>query len=342
MPGETDSATSNFGRRRSAHRIAQVIVLAHVCLGMACLAAVRGWAQEPAAAKPAEGEETTEAVIAKVAIASPCAVKRAGGSLGSVDGWIALNALGVTDVTPGKPVKNATTPAAPATIPAADQDASKMLPDPCGAPAEAIDYFKRFLTGPATKQVTPKDKAWLAARDVMDPFNALTILFSSAITIGTNSHSAYGPGFRGFGRYVGVSYTQDMTGEFFSTFLIDSIARQDPHYHRMGTGKLVRRGLHAALQVLWTEGDNGKGMLNYGNLVGFAIDDEIGNLYVPGQQTNASATVERYFSGLASAPIDNFITEFLPDIASHIHVRVVLIQRIINQVAKSGGASSSP
>jgi hypothetical protein len=322
--------------------IARVMVLAIVWLGMAWLAAVRGFAQEPAAAKPAEGEETTEAVIAKLAIASPCAVKRAGGSLGSVDGWIALNALGVTDVTPGKPVKNTATAATPATIPAADQDASKMLPDPCGAPAEAIDYFKRFLTGPATKQVTPKDKAWLAARDVMDPFNALTILFSSAITIGTNSHSAYGPGFRGFGRYVGVSYTQDMTGEFFSTFLIDSIARQDPHYHRMATGSLVRRGVHAALQVLWTEGDNGKGMLNYGNLVGFAIDDEIGNLYVPGQQTHASATVERYFSGLASAPIDNFITEFLPDIASHIHVRVVLIQRIINQVAKSGGTSSSP
>jgi hypothetical protein len=160
--------------------------------------------------------------------------------------------------------------------------------------------------------------------------------------IGTNSHSAYGPGLGGFGRYVGVSYTQDMTGEFFSTFLIDSIARQDPHYHRMASGSLVRRGVHAALQVLWTESDSGKGMLNYGNLVGFAIDDEIGNLYVPGQQTHASATAERYFTGLASAPIDNLITEFLPDIASRFHVRVVLIQRIINQVAKTGGAGSSP
>jgi hypothetical protein len=39
--------------------------------------------------------------------------------------------------------------------------------------------------------------------------------------------------------------------------------------------------------------------------------------------------------GLAIAPTDNFITEFLPDIARRIHVRVVLIQQIINQVAKT-------
>jgi hypothetical protein len=84
---------------------------------------------------------------------------------------------------------------------------------------------------------------------------------------------------------------------------------------------------------LWTEGDNGKGMLNYANLVGFGIDDEIANLYVPGRETNASATGERYGIALATAPIGNFITEFLPDVAKRIHVQVVIVQRIINQVA---------
>jgi len=36
--------------------------------------------------------------------------------------------------------------------------------------------------------------------------------------------------------------------------------------------------------------------------------------------------------------VDNFITEFLPDVARHIHVQVVVIQRVINQVAKTDGA----
>jgi hypothetical protein len=139
----------------------------------------------------------------------------------------------------------------------------------------------------------------------------------------------------GFGRDVGVSYTEDLTGEVVGTFLIPSIAHQDPHYHRMPNATIKRRIAHAIYQVAWTQGDNGRGMMNYADLVGFAIDDEIGNLYVPGRQTNLPASAARYGIGVATAPIDNFVTEFLPDVARRIHVRVVLIQRIINQVAKT-------
>ena len=145
---------------------------------------------------------------------------------------------------------------------------------------------------------------------------------------------------RGFGKYVGVSYAQDMTGEFFGTFLICSLAHQDPHYHRMPSASVPRRFGHALLQVLWSQSDNGKGMPNYANVFGYAIGDEISNLYVPGRETNLTASAERYGIGLATAPIDNLITEFVPDLASHVHVRVVLIQRIINQVAKAEGGAT--
>ena len=204
-----------------------------------------------------------------------------------------------------------------------------------------IDWFARFLNGPEVKPLTPAEKARLAARNVVDPFNAITILGTAAVSVGADSHSAYGPGMTGFGKYVGVSYMQDITGEFFGTFLIPSIVHQDPHYHRMPNASYPRRIRHAIAQVFWTQGDNGKGMVNYANLVGFAIDDEISNLYVPGRETDFSASATRYGIGLATAPIDNFVTEFLPDVARHIHIRVVLIQRIINQVAKQGGPGAS-
>ena len=184
--------------------------------------------------------------------------------------------------------------------------------------------------------MAPNEKLWLAARNVVDPFNTLTILASSAISVGSDSHSAYGPGMNGFGKAVGVSYTEDITAEFFGTFLIPSVAHQDPHFHRIPHAPVERRIAHAIYAVLWTQGDNGKGMANYSNIFGFAIDDEIANLYVPGRQTNLPASAERYGIGFALAPIDNFVTEFLPDIARHIHVRVVLIQRVINHVEKGG------
>jgi hypothetical protein len=211
-------------------------------------------------------------------------------------------------------------------------------PTPCKV--SGGNRYEHFLDGPRTKSITTKDKAWLAARNVADPFNIITILGNAAITIGADSHSAYGPGMAGFGKYTGVSFTQNMTGEFVGTFLISSIAHQDPRYHSMPHASIFRRVEHGIVQVVWTHSDSGKGMLNYANLLGYAIDDEISNLYVPGRQTDASATAARYATGIAFTPIDNFITEFLPDVASHIHIQVVILQRIINQVARTEGGAA--
>ncbi len=211
---------------------------------------------------------------------------------------------------------------------------------PTCPPPPLINFYQRFLNGPDVKPLTPKEKARLAVKNVLDPFNAVTILANAAIAVGADSHSDYGPGMHGFAKVVGVSYSEDMTGEFFGTFLIPSIVHQDPHYHRMPHATIKRRILHAAAQVFWTQGDNGKGMVNYANLVGFPIDLEIANLYVPGEKTNLPSTAIRYASGLAIAPTDNLITEFLPDLARRIHVRVVLVQRIINQVARTEPAGS--
>jgi hypothetical protein len=216
-----------------------------------------------------------------------------------------------------------------------------LISVPCPIYVPIVNWYTRFTDGPKVKPLTPKEKAWLAVRNVADPFNAVTILASSGISVASDSHSPYGPGMPGFGRSVGVAYTQDMTGEFFGTFLIPSLMHQDPHYHREPDAPMLHRIGHAILQVVWTQGDNGKGMLNYANLVGFALDDEVSNLYVPGRATNMPSSASRYGIGLALAPTDNFITEFLPDIAKRIHFRVVLIQRIVNQVAKTDGPGGS-
>jgi len=212
---------------------------------------------------------------------------------------------------------------------------------PCAA-TPRINWYTRFTTGPQVKPLTPAEKGWLAVRNLVDPFNVITVLGDSGIAVASDSHSAYGPGLRGFARNAGVSFTQDATGELFGTFVIPSLVHQDPHYHRMPHASIPRRMAHATLQVLWTQGDNGRGMPNYANIVGFAIDDEISDLYVPGQQTNLPASAARYGIGLGTAPIDNFVTEFVPDLASHIHVQVVVIQRIINQVARTSAAGDTP
>jgi hypothetical protein len=336
--------------RMPRSRIAKLSPIMAAAIGLANLA----WARGPEDVKA--GPELPDAPQAQVSAPgaapahtptpTPCQVKQAGFAM--VYGATAGAAEAQGDSGPAAATANTGNPAAkPGALTGAElipcsTEGSLLTSLPIIKKLPLIDWYARFLDGPQVKPMTPKEKAWLAVRNVADPFNGVTILGSSAIAVAANSHSAYGPGMTGWGKYVGVSYSQDMTGEFFGTFLIPSIVHQDPHYHRMPTASIKRRIAHVMYQVFWTQGDNGKGMLNYADLVGFGIDDEVGNLYVPGQETNSRATAERYGIALATAPIGNAVTEFVPDVARHIHVQVVIIQQIINQVAQTGKTTGQP
>jgi hypothetical protein len=303
-------------------------------------------AQPPVGRASASLPDAPQAQVATPAPASqisPCLVRRA--SVG-----MAYGAASTAFLTPGQAAATGAALSIGKPVAKANAETDALLV-PCNSfiaylpmmkKIPLINWYARFLDGPQVKPMTPKQKAWLAVRNFIDPFNAVTILASSAIAVGSNAQSPYGPGFTGFRRYVGVSYAQDATGEFFGTFLIPSLVHQDPHYHRMPQATLKRRIAHCVYQVVWTQGDNGKGMVNYADVVGFGIDDEVGNLYVPGRETRASASAERYATALATAPIDNIVTEFLPDVARKIHIQVVLIQRIIDQVAKTDTPNNSP
>lgn len=97
--------------------------------------------------------------------------------------------------------------------------------NPC--PSRRHNWYVRFLDGPQRDPRTPREKAWLASRNLADPFELMTIAGDSVIATGLNAHSAYGPGMTGFGGRVGVSFTEEMTVEFVDTFAICSLAHQN-------------------------------------------------------------------------------------------------------------------
>ena len=224
-------------------------------------------------------------------------------------------------------------PAPAAPLPDAPTPANATAAQPAATPTP--NPYKRFLDTPAPLPLTPKQKARLAFRNLTIPFNLLTIVGTAAYTIGSDSHTPYGPAWRGFGKDIGYSYLQDATGEFFGTFLISALAREDPHYHRWPKKSFPRRILHAVDQTFIAQNDDGKRIPNYSALLTNPICAEISNLYVPGIAGDGPSTVRRIMIGYATEPEDNLITEFLPSIASHIHVRVIFVQRIINRVSVS-------
>jgi len=199
--------------------------------------------------------------------------------------------------------------------------------------ARDVDYFQRFVDA-GIHPLTPRQKGKLAIRNFIDPYNFTTIAAFSAISVASDPHSDYGPGFPGFSRNFGVAYCETAVGQFFGTFLIPSIVHQDPHYHRMPNASYTRRTFHAITQVVWAQSDYGVGMLNYSTLIGTAVGNSLGNLYVPGRDKSWGAGVERYVTAIATDPIDNFVTEFLPDVARRINIRIVLVQQVVNHVER--------
>lgn len=211
------------------------------------------------------------------------------------------------------------------TSPVGDKDR-----DPCLASPKPAT---RFLDGNVSFPLTPQQKAHLAVRDLTDPGNIATVLGTAGFTIGTNSHTAYGSGWTGFGRNTGYSFLQEATFETFGTFLIPSLTHQDPRYHRIPGASIPHRALHALASTVITQNDSGHPIPNYANLLAVPISTEMSNLYVPGVHGNGPSTVARIMTGYTTTPADNLITEFLPDVARHLHIRVIFVQRILNQVS---------
>ena len=200
--------------------------------------------------------------------------------------------------------------------------------------------FARFLNSATPLPLTPRQKFILAARNVSDPFNLLTIAGVSAISIAGNANTADGPGFPGFAKNAGVSLSQDMTGEFFGTFLIPSLAHQDPHYYRMPNLSLRKRIIHVLDEVVIAQSDEGTPMFNYATVFGTIATSSLGNLYVPGRKNSFGASTARIATSLATDPIGNAIAEFVPDLARRVNFQVVIVQRLINRVAIAEGAPS--
>ena len=212
----------------------------------------------------------------------------------------------------------------------ADEVSAERL-EPCaGLPR---NFYSRFVDTPGPRPLSAGQKAQLAARNVVQPGNLATLGGSSAFTIMTNSHTGYGPGFSGLGRSFGVGLLQDATGQFFGTWAIPAVAGEDSRYHRMPNANLGRRVLHAVSHTVASQHDDGRPMVNFSTLGTYPISAEISNLYVPGVHGNGPSTVARILMGYATDPIDNLITEFLPDVARHVQVHALFTQQILNQIS---------
>ena len=204
------------------------------------------------------------------------------------------------------------------------------LRQPC---SELVYPYQRFLSTNVVIPLTWEQKGYLGLHNVSDLANITTIVGISAITVGIDSHSAYGPGIKGFAKSAGVSLSQDVTGQLFGAFAVPVLVHQDPRYFRMPQASIQRRIFYSISRTFVSQHDDGTPMPNYSTFATYTIASELANLYVPGIHPDGISTVSRIGIGLATDPANNLLNEFLPDVAKRIHIRIIFVQRILNNVA---------
>src|SRR6266702_4522943 len=119
---------------------------------------------------------------------------------------------------------------------------------------------------------------------------------------------------------------------------IPAIAHQDPRYYRMPNAPIPKRFLYAVSRTFVSRRDDGTPIPNYGTLLAVPINAELSNLYVPSIQSDGASTAERIATGLAIDPVNNLLAEFLPDVARRVHVRIIFVQQILNNISSNQGS----
>ena len=195
---------------------------------------------------------------------------------------------------------------------------------------------KKLIEGP--QQSAPlgaSGKFRLAVRNFSDPLNLAGMAIDSAISNATrSSNSAFGTGWPGFGRRFGMSVADEGVSEFFSTFLISTLAHQDPHYHRNPDASTGRRILYALSRVAVARSDSGKPMFNVAEFAGTTAASLVETTYHYERDEAPGAVSARIFVSIGSDAAWNLMSEFLPDIAGHVNPRFVFLRRLAERAAK--------
>lgn len=183
--------------------------------------------------------------------------------------------------------------------------------------------------------LTPTGKFRLALRNFSDPVNIGGTALDSEISNATSRPtSAFGTGWSGFGKRFGMSMADDGLNEFFSTFLVSSIAHQDPHYHRDPGASTGKRIFYALSRVVVARSDSGKAMFNYAEFVGTTSSALLETTYHFEREESPGAISSRIFVSIGSDAAWNLMNEFLPDVAKHVNPRFFFLRRLAEKAAK--------
>ena len=175
-----------------------------------------------------------------------------------------------------------------------------------------------FAAVSAHTQLPPlstREKFVLAAQDSVVDYSSYTwagILAAQAMLL--NSDPELGHGVAGYGRYYWRTFTDGVSGTFFTEAIVPAITHEDPRYYTMGEGGFSRRTGYAISRAFVTKTDSGGTSFNFSEVVGNALEAGLSTAYYPPEERDLSQTALNFGTQMESAVLNHVFQEFWPDI----------------------------
>ena len=179
-----------------------------------------------------------------------------------------------------------------------------------------------FAAVNANTQLPPlstREKFVLAAQDSVVDYSSYTwagILAGQAMLL--NSDPELGHGIKGYGRYYWRTFTDGVSGTFFTEAIVPAITREDPRYYTMGKGGFFRRTGYAISRAFVTKTDSGGTAFNWSEVAGNGLEAGLSNAYYPPQERGLSQTALNWGTQMESAVLNHIFQEFWPDIRKNL------------------------
>ena len=133
-----------------------------------------------------------------------------------------------------------------------------------------------------------------------------------------NSDPELGHGIAGYGRYYWRTFTDEVSGTFFTEAIVPAITHEDPRYYTKGQGGFFHRTGYAISRAFVTKTDSGGTSFNWSEVAGNGLEAGLSNVYYPPQERGLSQTARNWGTQMESAVLNHIFQEFWPDIRKNL------------------------
>jgi len=207
-----------------------------------------------------------------------------------------------------------------------DQDKKKKKDDTQATQSKRMfGVVPNFGAVNANTQLPPmstREKFVLASKDSVIDYSSYTwagILAGQAMLM--NSDPELGHGIAGYGRYYWRTFTDGVSGTFFTEAIVPALTHEDPRYYTMGKGGFFHRTGYAISRAFVTKTDSGGNAFNWSEVGGNALEAGLSNAYYPPEERGASQTAVNFAVQMESAVLNHVFQEFWPDIRKNVFHR---------------------